>query len=199
MTGQASLPVSTAKTRNLMNRRQALERVSMLMGGVMIGGQAFLNSSFSFHSGSSFLTEAQIRLMNEIGETILPETDTPGARAADVGRFMSVIVADCYTPADQRVFLEGISKVEEASRKMYSQDFLKLTSGQRETLLAGIDNEHIAYMKNRKADEPVHYFRMFKELTLAGYFTSEPGATKFLKYNPAPGRYDGCTTERPWH
>ncbi len=182
-----------------MNRRQALERVSLLVGGVMIGGQAFLNSSFSFHGGSSLLSEAQIRLMNEIGETILPETDTPGARTADVGRFMSVIVADCYTPADQQVFLEGISKVESAARKKYNQDFLRLTPGQCETLLTEIDNEHIAYMKNRKADEPAHYFRMFKELTLAGYFTSEPGATRFLKYNPAPGRYDGCTSEKPWY
>jgi hypothetical protein len=37
-----------------------------------------------------------------------------------------------------------------------------------------------------------------KELTLAGFYTSEIGATQFLKYNPSPGKYDGCSTERPW-
>lgn len=182
-----------------MNRRQALEQVSLILGGTIIGSQAFLSSSFTFRKENTFLTESQIQLLNEIGETILPETDTPGAKAADVGRFMSVIVADCYTPGEQKVFLDGLTKIGDAAEKQYGKSFLRLAKDQRETFLTNIDREHISYMKNRKPEEPVHYFRMFKELTLSGYFTSEAGATKFLKYNPAPGRYDGCTNEKPWY
>lgn len=182
-----------------MNRRQALQNVSLILGGTMVGAQAFLSSSFTFRTNTSLLSKAQIRLLNEIGETIFPETDTPGAKTADVGRFMDVIVADCYTPDEKKTFMEGLTKIEEAARNSYGKGFMKLTPAQREIFLTEIDKQHIAYMSSRKQGEPVHYFRMFKELTLAGYFTSEPGATKFLKYNPAPGRYDGCTTEKPWH
>ncbi|ODS85395.1 MAG: hypothetical protein ABS46_02035 [Cytophagaceae bacterium SCN 52-12] len=181
-----------------MNRREAIEKVTFLLGGAMTGSHAFLSSSFTFR-GTRLLSEEQKALLNEIGETILPATDTPGAKEADVAAFMDVIVTDCYTPAEQRIFMEGISKLEEACRKAYGKKFGAISPALREKLLTDIDKEHIAYMAGKKSGDPVHYFRMFKELTLAGYFTSEAGATKFLKYNPAPGRYDGCTSEKPWY
>lgn len=183
-----------------MNRREALIQVSMLLGGTMVGAQAFLQSSCTRATGHTLLlSREQIDLLNEIGETIFPATDTPGAKEADVGSFMDVIVADCYTPEDQQVFLEGLSRIQAESTKEFGKRFMQLSATERERLLTRIDREHIDYMNNRKTGEPVHYFRMFKELTLAGYFTSEPGATHFLQYHPAPGRYDGCTTEKPWH
>ena len=40
------------------------------------------------------------------------------------------------------------------------------------------------------ADAPPPFFRQLKELTLAGYYTSEVGASQELRWNPAPGRYD---------
>jgi len=55
-----------------------------------------------------------------------------------------------------------------------------------------LDKEAKDYMSKKKPDEPSHYFRMMKELTLWGYFTSEVGATKALRYVAVPGRYEGC-------
>jgi hypothetical protein len=55
-----------------------------------------------------------------------------------------------------------------------------------------IDNEQKKYTKNKKEDEAIHYFRMMKELTLLGYFTSEPGCTQAKRYMPLPGKYIGC-------
>ena len=49
----------------------------------------------------------------------------------------------------------------------------------------------------RRADEPAHYFRMMKELALLGFFTSEVGCTKALRYIESPGRYDPCAPHRP--
>jgi hypothetical protein len=46
-------------------------------------------------------------------------------------------------------------------------------------------------------DEPAHYFRMMKELALLGYFTSEIGCTKALRYLEAPGRFDPCAPHKP--
>ncbi|MEO8337162.1 MAG: gluconate 2-dehydrogenase subunit 3 family protein, partial [bacterium] len=42
------------------------------------------------------------------------------------------------------------------------------------------------------ADTPTHYFRMMKELACLGFFTSEIGYNKAMRYVEAPGRYDPC-------
>ena len=65
-------------------------------------------------------------------------------------------------------------------------------ANQRHALLVDLDNEQREYMKKKKADEPSHYFRMMKELTLLGYFTSEIGCTQALRYVDVPGKYEGC-------
>lgn len=39
-------------------------------------------------------------------------------------------------------------------------------------------------------DEPPPFYRQLKELTVAGYYTSEAGATEELQYNAVMGRYD---------
>jgi hypothetical protein len=105
---------------------------------------------------------------------------------------MTVIVKDCYEPADQTVFMAGIQKLEEASKKKNGKAFLDSTPEQRHDLLVDLDNEAKEYMKNKKKEDPKHYFRMIKELTLWGFFTSEVGATKALRYVAVPGKYEGC-------
>jgi len=47
------------------------------------------------------------------------------------------------------------------------------------------------------ADSPTHYFRMMKELTLLGYFTSEIGCKQAQRYAETPGRYDPCVPYKP--
>jgi hypothetical protein len=54
-----------------------------------------------------------------------------------------------------------------------------------------LDKEQKAYSKTKKEKEPNHYFKMVKELTLLGYFTSEVGCTKALRYLPVPGKFIG--------
>ena len=133
-----------------------------------------------------------IAFLDEVGETILPKTDTPGAKDAQVGQFMKVMVTDCYTPDDQKTFTDGIEKLNKASKDKYKDDFMAITAKQKNELLNSLDKEATAYAKNKKKEDPNHYFTMMKQLTIWGYFTSEPGATKALRYVPVPGRYDGC-------
>jgi hypothetical protein len=105
---------------------------------------------------------------------------------------MKTIVTDCYEPKDQQIFLDGMKKLDAASKKKNGKSFLESTPEQRHDLLVDLDKEQKDYMSKKKPDEPAHYFRMMKELTLWGYFTSEPGATKALRYIAVPGKYDGC-------
>ncbi len=176
-----------------MNRRDAIGRVALIMGGTLIGAE-FLVSGCKPNAAKveDLFNTDHVAFLNEIGETILPATSTPGAKAANVGGFMAVMVRDCYEPADQEIFLKGISQVDDASNKKFSKKYMDLDPSQRTALLTDLDKEQKDYSKTKKPKDPNHYFRMMKELTLLGYFTSEVGCTKALRYVPVPGRYDGC-------
>jgi hypothetical protein len=186
-----------------MNRRDAIGRVALLMGGAVIGAEFFLSGCRP--NGASnvedLFKQENADFLNEVAETILPTTaSSPGAKTARVGQFMSVMVRDCYTPADQKTFIEGISKLNDASQKKYSAKFMDITPAQRTELLIAADAEQKEYYKQLykkiapeeakhkgdinyvEPDQPNHYFKMMKEITLLGFFTSEVGATKALRY-----------------
>ncbi len=179
-----------------MNRRDAITRVGLIVGGTVIGAEAFLSGCAKRPdetvSWLSFSPET-ISLLDEVGETILPATAaSPGAKAAMIGEFMKAIVTDCYEEKDQHIFMEGVGKVNEASQAQYKNDFTKLSAEEKYDLIVAIDKEAKAFSQTKKPEEPTHYFTMMKQLTLWGYFTSEVGSTKALRHLPVPGRYEGC-------
>src|SRR5690606_2231351 len=105
--------------------------------------------------------------------------------------FIPVMVRDCYTESDQKVFLEGLDKLEKASNDQFGRKFQELSESERTELLVGIDQEAKAYQQTKTDTDANHYFQLFKQLTLLGFFTSELGATQALRYVQIPGRYDG--------
>jgi Gluconate 2-dehydrogenase subunit 3 len=212
----------------LINRRDAIRRVSALLGGVaFIGGSGLLaaveKAGSPLQGTPGEFTVPDIALLDEIAETILPETKTPGAKAAKTGAFMARMVTDCYSPAQQKVFREGMHKVDDAARKAYNVSFMAATPQQRLAVLTALDREQKEVMDAREAadrnkalapvradraaaaagegaatiKEPPHYFRMMKELALLGYFTSEVGCTQALRYVESPGRFDPCIPYTP--
>jgi len=173
-----------------INRKEAVQYISLLLGGTLVGANAFLTGCQT--EDKQAFSKKDITYLDEIAETILPQTNTPGAKAAQIGLFMTVMVNDCYDEKEQLIFHNGMNTINDLSSKQFGKTFVKISPEQRNTLLVQIDNEQKKYMKNKKEDEPVHYFRMLKELTLLGYFTSEPGCTKAKRYMPVPGKYIGC-------
>lgn len=185
----------------MMNRREALSRVAIIMGGTVLGAEAFLSGCKTASTGISF-SAADISFLDEIAETILPATNTPGAKEAKVGEFMKVMVTDCYEAKDQTIFMEGIKKLDEASNKANGKSFMDSDAKQRHELLVSLDKEAKAHQAAKKPEEPKHYFTMMKELTLTGFFTSEVGATKALRYVAVPGKFEGSVPytkgEKAW-
>lgn len=176
-----------------MKRRQAVSTMAVILGGSMVGSQLFLTGCKQTEKKSvTDFTSDEIALLDEIGETIIPTTNTPGAKAAQIGAFMKIMVTDCYDEAAQKVFVDGISKLQAASDKKFGNDFMSLDANQKKELLIELDKEQREYQKNKKEGESNHYFKMMKDLTLQGYFTSEIGATKALRYEAVPGKYEGC-------
>jgi Gluconate 2-dehydrogenase subunit 3 len=198
-----------------ITRREAVQRVMALLGGAaLVGGD--LLEAFSFgaqarqeatRQGAGAFTAADIALLDEIAETILPETSTPGAKAAKTGAFMALMVTDAYTEPAQRVFRDGMRKVDEACRLANNASFLQASPAQRLVLIEALDREQKTVMDARANarqspagigdDEPAHYFRMMKELALLGYFTSEIGYTRAMRYIETPGRFDPCAPYAP--
>lgn len=183
-----------------MDRREAISKVGILLGGAVIGSSTFLVTGFKSRPEqiNDLFNQDQVNLLNEIAETILPSTDTPGAKAAKVGNFMALMVKDCYGPKDQNIFIDGIGKLNLDCQQQYGKVFLDCDARQRTEILTSLDAKQKAYMTKKKAEDPNHYFRMMKELTLLGFFTSEIGATKVLNYIPVPGRYNGCALQKAW-
>lgn len=204
---------------NTITRREVIQRVTALLGGAALaGGDRLLAFSFddgaltrAMAQGTGLFTAADVTLLDEIAETILPETSTPGAKAAKTGAFMALMVTDVYTESAREVFRAGMRQIDDASAKATGVSFISATPAQRLTLLQALDREQKVAMDARVAppshrypppeappvDEPAHYFRMMKELALLGFFTSEPGMTKALRYIEAPGKLDPCAPHKP--
>ena len=190
---------TTAVEHDLVTRREAIRRVSALLGGAaLIGQSAWLSGcATSRPTAGELFSAVDVALLDEIAETILPETNTPGAKAADVGRFIAMMVTDTYDPREQRVFLDGVATLERECRALNGVDFMAASVPQRVALLTRVDAEAIEFMRRRPdtpdaQQQPPHYFRMIKELTLLGYFTSEIGYMQAMRYVETPGRFDPC-------
>jgi hypothetical protein len=102
-----------------------------------------------------------------------------------------VMVRDCYTKQDQDAFLKVLTEVDAASQGLFNKTFQSLTAEERLQVVNQLDKEAKAYQQDKEAEAPNHYFHLFKQLTLLGFFSSELGATKALRYVQIPGRYDG--------
>lgn len=194
-----------------MERRELLKMIAILTGGAVIGGEVFLSGCNSAGTtAATGFTPETIALLDEVGETIIPATDTPGAKAAKVGAFMQTIVTDCYNPAQQKVFADGLGGLNEACKKLNGKNFTESSAEQRKAFLVSLEKEAKEF--NSKRDEadkaakekaekamdpnfvagPSHYYTMMKQLTLWGYFSSEIGMKQALRFLPIPGRYDGA-------
>ncbi|MEJ2539608.1 MAG: gluconate 2-dehydrogenase subunit 3 family protein [Gemmatimonadota bacterium] len=183
-----------------MDRREAIRRVSVMLGGAaFVGGSGLLTACEQAPRPSSIPPQGigdfspdDIVLLDEVAETILPETGTPGAKAAAVGAFMALMVTDTYAPADQEVFRSGMTTLDETSRGEYGVPFLEAAPRDRLGLLQRFDRDQVTW-----SGPGEHWFRMMKQLALLGYFTSEIGCTVAQRYLETPGRFDPCVPHRP--
>jgi hypothetical protein len=178
-----------------MDRRAALARLAAITGSIALGGELFVTGCRRTDKRAATpFTASDVALLDEIGETILPTTDTPGAKSVGIGAFMTMMVSECYDDDAHAAFQSGLADIDAASRSRHGRLFLQCTASERHEILSVLDREQAARKKNR--GEMPHYFTMMKELTLLGYFSSETGCTKALRYAETPGAYDG---DVPYH
>lgn len=192
-----------------MKRRDLLKAIVSATGMAFVGNVqrafAWPQLEQSALSGSIF-TQKEIAFLNEVADIIIPETDTPGAKSANVGPVMAAIALDCYDTKTRDIFFSGINAIDKKSIQTFGQRFMSLNKDQRHTLLAKLNDEAFEYIQENKlknlemttahkttfnAATPPHYFTLHKQLILFTFFSSKIGATEVLRYVAIPGRFDG--------
>ena len=145
--------------------------------------------------GLLILNEQQNAMVTALAELIVPETDTPGATAAQVNRFVDVMLAEWFDDDDREEFLRGLTALDARSVNTFGTPLLDLEEAQQIGLLRRLDDEVTAL---REAGLPTqdHFFSRMKWLTLYGYYTSEVGATEELQQAIIPGGYEPCAPVR---
>lgn len=179
----------------MINRREALKRVSLIMGGALsssaiAGVLQGCSAKREVDWEPKFLSQEQAATVSEIAERILPKTDTPGAKDAGVPEFIDLMLNDIYTEEEQQQFLAGLEQLEKDSESEYGDSFAELQPEQQDELLRKLAAQATEQRNTGSEERP--FFSMIKELTMLGFFTSEVGATQFLQYVAVPGSYDGC-------
>ncbi len=157
------------------------------------------------------LTGPQASALDAAAELIMPATDTPGAREAGVPQFVDRAVATYCSPAQAQAIRSGLDRMEADAQRQHATAFAALRPEQQMALLARYEAE----ARTPRAVQPVGrgdtetglsnrvaapapaqqgppFFPILKELVTVGYFTSQLGATKAVRYDPVPGAYHGC-------
>jgi hypothetical protein len=141
-------------------------------------------------------------------DQIIPDTDTPGAKAARVNEFIDVILTEWAHDEERKSFLDGLADVDKKSNELFAKDFSDASPAQQLSLLRAMD-EAAAFessthplpdrdeLENRDKQLEGNFFSVFKRLTLHGYYTSEIGFTQELKLQIIPGAQHGCVPRGP--
>jgi gluconate 2-dehydrogenase gamma chain len=185
----------TQLSEQAITRREALRRAALLFGGTLsapaiAGVLAGCDSSTPDATDWTprATTQPQSELIASIAERIIPETKTPGARTAQVHRFIDTMLAEYYTPAERNDFLIGLADVDARAERAHGRDFVRCSTGDQHAIIDQIDRQTFA----AGATSAPSFFRTMKELTVLGYYTSQVGATRELHHVQVPGRYDSC-------
>jgi hypothetical protein len=176
-----------------MQRRELIRLIAAATGCAFVGRPALWAASDP--QPPLPYSDSDIDFLDDIAETIMPRTDTPGARDAGVGPFMARYSAACYPPEHIALLKSGLSDIDARMQVLQGTGFRPADEAARISLLTQIDGqakEHVRLAEAKSGDSSPHYFTLMKQLTLYGFFTSELGATRVARYRPNPGKYRGC-------
>lgn len=127
---------------------------------------------------------SQENLLAEIVETIIPKTNTPGAKELNVQQFIPKMVMDCYDKKAQAIYKNGFELVDKNAKNTFSKSFMECDGKQR--------LETLNKMSKSENEDEKSFIQLVKGLTIKGYLSSEYVMTNLRIYEYAPARYHGC-------
>lgn len=197
----------------MINRREALRRTSYIVGGVLSASTIAAVMSgckprtIALDWIPEIMTPDQALTVAEITERIIPATNTPGAKAAMVDRYIDAFLKDIASEEEQAEFFSGITAVNDLSVTRFKKKFAELSVENQDAILTEISGPPVAGKSDEELadelanegeqvlgsiDSDLRFFNMMRQLTITGYFTSEIGAKEALKFDEIPGTWQGC-------
>ena len=183
-----------------MKRRKAIIRISMGAAGIALAAGGFEWYALNGRPDFVYLRNSR-SLLAALSETILPRTDTPGAKDANVQDFIVKMVEYCTIRKEQNRFISGLKDMQAFCKGRYGKDFEHCTGGQQQEAMAHFEEKGRPY-KGIAGKLSYRYigrsfFTLLKEYTVEGYCTSQAGATQGLAYAYIPGSFQGCIPLQP--
>jgi len=192
-----------------LNRREFLECATLLVAGMTASQVGFTLTEeqkiylatapdYIAHDVALFSKEQRF-LIAEFTEIIIPETNTPGAKEAGVPKYIELMVSQWLNDEERNLFMEGLESVASISKQRYGKNTRNLTQTEMLKILESLeedasDDPWYAFANTAGAFSDEHkspFICQLKELTIWGFFTSEVGSKKALRYNPMPMRFKG--------
>lgn len=168
-----------------MNRRTAIRDLTLALGGlatVPAWANGWKAESLQLPTGFLKLTEQQMLAM--VAETIIPESNTKGAKSLGIPAFLELMLKDCYEAPVTENVKNGLKAADATAQSQFSKSFADCDTAQKQQILLGFEKGQDTKLKD--------FYALIKNLTILGYTTSEYVQTGFLNYNMAPGHYYGC-------
>jgi len=183
-----------------MNRRSYIKNSLLLTLAGISGVGLYKYYDINEFPGLTHLLGKR-EILAEIVETIIPATDTPGAKEALVHDYIINVISNCYPARQQNKFYNGIESVENYALDIYNLSFIKCDKQQRNAVLKhfadhdGYSIQILNKINNKIFGKP--FYSALRSITVEGYCLSRIGATQGLAYDYIPGTYQSCTALTP--
>ena len=173
-----------------MKRREAIKSLLIVSGGIIVIPSCLQEKAKGTIPLNHLKIDAhQEKLLAELAETIIPATNTPGAKDTYAHVFALKMIDDCREKEDQAIFVKGLKEIDRMSKDRFSTGFLKGTPAQREQIVAALEQR--AATADTK-DDIAAFYKMVKGLIIQGYLGSKYVLGQVQKLELVPGRYNGA-------
>lgn len=183
-----------------MNRRSAIGSILLVTGGVALSVSSYKVYQWFKKPDLNFLA-TQKALIEALSETIIPKTDTPGAKDAGVADTILILLKDCTKRPTQNKFIEGLKELINYCKSEYNKNYIDCSPTEQTIVLKHFQKKGTGFrgligkIQNKFLGKS--FYATLAEYTTYAYCTSELGATQGLSYVLIPGRYNGCITLEP--
>jgi glucoside 3-dehydrogenase (cytochrome c) hitch-hiker subunit len=132
------------------------------------------------------LDSGQGRMIARIADTILPSSDTPGARDVGVPAWIDLVLARYFSDTRRAAFLSGLDAIDKLAQAQSGAHLAALSGADLATLIGTLD----AACGSKDLTPAQRGYVQLKELVMFGYFTSKSVQQDLLKVVIVPGRFD---------
>jgi len=193
-----------------MERREALRLMGAASVFSALSSDLFVTTLRAQLAGGSggglrTLSAAQNEIVVAMSDVMIPATDTPGAKGANVNEFIDLILTEWATEEERKIFLDGLTEADRKTNVLFGHGFAA-ASPKEQAAIVQVFDEELATTRNEKLPKQIRaweltlvlpFFAQMRRLTLVGYYTSLIGQEQELKVEIIPGALHGCVPAEP--